>query len=197
MQELTPGIRHWTAVHPNLGREVSSYWLPGLRVLLDPLEVPDEVEDVEEIVMSNRHHKRSAFEARERFGAVLRVPRIGLHEFAEDDPVEPYDFGEPLAGGAITPYQVTDLWPDDGALHIPSVQALALADTVVSRAGRLELMPDQLMDDPPAERRGIRAGLARLAAELEFEHLLVAHGMPLVGDGRERLREFAAYDPGS
>jgi hypothetical protein len=197
MQELTPGIRHWTAVHPNLGREVSSYWLPGLRVLLDPLEVPDEVEDVEEIVMSNRHHKRSAFEARERFGAVLRVPRIGLHEFAEDDPVEPYDFGEPLAGGAITPYQVTELWPDDGALHIPSVRALALADTVVSRAGRLELMPDQLMDDPPAERRGIRAGLARLAAELEFEHLLVAHGMPLVGDGRERLREFAAYDPGS
>jgi hypothetical protein len=166
-------------------------------VLLDPLEVPDEVEDVEEIVMSNRHHKRSAFEARERFGAVLRAPRVGLHEFDEDDPVEPYDFGEPLAGGAITPYQVTELWPDDGALHVPSVRALALADTVVSRAGRLELMPDQLMDDPPAERRGIRAGLARLAAELEFEHLLVAHGMPLVGDGRERLREFAAYDPGS
>jgi hypothetical protein len=197
MQELTPGITHWTAVHPNLDREVSSYWLPGLHVLLDPLQVPDEVEDVKEIVLSNRHHKRSAFEARERFGAVLRVPRVGLHEFAEDDPVEPYDFGEPLAGGAITPYQVTELWPDDGALHIPSVEALALADTVVNHRDRLELMPDQLMDDPPAERRGIRAGLARLAAELEFEHLLVAHGLPLVGDGRERLREFAAYDPGS
>jgi hypothetical protein len=192
MQELTPGIRHWTAVHPNLDQPVSSYWLPGLRVLLDPLEVPDEVEDVEEIVLSNRHHKRSAFEARERFGAVLRVPRLGLYDFADDDPVEPYDFGEPLAGGAITPHQVTELWPDDGALHIPSLQALAIADTVVNYRDRLELVPDHLMGDPPAERRAIRAGLGRLAADLEFEHLLVAHGEPLVGDGRERLREFAA-----
>jgi len=191
MQEITRGIRHWTAIHPNLGIEVSSYWLPGLRVLLDPLDVPEEVEDVEEIVLSNRHHKRSAFEARERFGAVLRVPRLGLHEFAEDDPVEPYDFGEPLAGGAITAHQVTELWPDDGALHIPSLEALAIADTVVNYRGRLELMPDQYMDDPPAERRGIVEGLARLVEELEFEHLLVAHGTPLVGEGRLRLRELA------
>ncbi|MBA3262945.1 MAG: hypothetical protein H0T69_10855 [Thermoleophilaceae bacterium] len=47
------------------------------------------------------------------------------------------------------------------------------------------------------ESRGIRAGLARLVAELDFEHLLLAHGTPLAGDGRERLREFAAYDQGS
>ena len=191
MQEITPGIRHWTAVHPHLGIEVSSYWLPQLHVLLDPIAVPDGVEGVEEILLSNRHHRRSAFEARERFDAVVRVPRIGVHEFADDDPVEPYEFGEPLAGGAITPYQVTELWPDDGALHIPSLQALAIADTVINYRDRLELMPDQYMDDPPAERRGIREGLARLAAELDFEHLLLAHGTPLVGDGRERLREFA------
>jgi hypothetical protein len=192
MVELTPGIRHWTAVHPNLGMEVSSYWLPDLGVLLDPLAVPEEVEGVEEIVLSNRHHRRDAFEARERFGAVVRVPRVGLHEFADDDPVEPYDFAEPLAGGAITPYQVTPLWPDDGALHIPSLDALGLADSVVNYGDGLELMPAQYMDDPDAERRGLRDGLARLADELDFEHLLIAHGRPLVGDGRARLREFAA-----
>lgn len=192
MEEITPGIRHWTAVHPNLGMEVSSYWLPGLRVLLDPLAVPEEVEGVDEILLSNRHHRRDALEARERFGAVLRAPLIGMHEFAEDDPIEPYDFGEPLAGGAITPYQVTELWPDDCALHIPSLGALALADTVVNYGGSLQLVPNQYMDDPPAERRGIREGLERLARELEFEHVLVAHGTPVVGDGRERLLEFAA-----
>ena len=192
MQEITHGIRHWTAAHPNIGMEVSSYWLPGLGVLLDPLEVPEEVEGVKEIVLSNRHHRRDAFEARERFGAVVRVPRIGLHEFAVDDPIEPYDFGDQLAGGAITPYQVTELWPDDGALHIPSLGALALADTVTHYGDELALVPDQLMDDPPAEKRGIREGLARLAEDLDFEHLLIAHGSPLVGEGRERLREFAA-----
>jgi hypothetical protein len=191
MEELTPEIRHWSAVHPNIGWVVSSYWLPGLGVLLDPLEVPDEVEDVEEIVLSNRHHRRSAFEARERFGAVVRVPRVGLHEF-DGDPVEPYDFGAPLVGGAIIPFQVTELWPDDGALHIPSLEALAIADTVLNEDGRLQWMPDYCFDDVTAERESISEGLARLAEELDFEHLLLAHGAPMAGDGRERLREFAA-----
>jgi hypothetical protein len=191
MDELTPEIRHWTGVHPNIGWVVSSYWLPAIRVLLDPLEVPDEVEGVEEIVLSNRHHRRSAFEARERFGAVVRVPRMGLHEF-DGDPVEPYDFGAPLAGGAITPYQVTELWPDDGALHIPSLDALAIADTVLNDDGRLAFMPDGCFDDLAAERESIREGLARLAEELDFEHLLLAHGGPLMDDGREKLLKFAA-----
>jgi hypothetical protein len=191
MEELTPEIRHWSAVHPNIGWVVSSYWLPGLAVLLDPLEVPEEVEGVEQIVLSNRHHRRSAFEARERFGAAVRVPRVGLHEF-EGDPVEPYDFGEPLPGGAITPYQVTELWPDDGALHIPSLEALAIADTVLSTDERLEFMPDVCFGDREAEQRSIREGLARLAEQLDFRHLLLAHGPPVPDQGRERLREFAA-----
>jgi hypothetical protein len=192
MQEITPGISYWTAVHPNHGHEVSSYWLTDLRVLLDPLDVPREVEGVEEIVLSNRHHRRSAFEARERFGATVHVPRVGLHEFDPDDPIEPYDFGETIAGGAIVPYQVTELWPDDGALHIPSVRALAIADTVVHYGPQLRFVSDNLMGDPKAERRGIREGLGRLVEELDFDHLLLAHGPPIAGDGRDRLREFAA-----
>jgi hypothetical protein len=191
MQELTPEIRHWTAVHPDIGWEVSCYWLPGLGVLLDPLAVPEEVDGIEEIVLTNRHHERDAFAARERFGAVIRVPRVGLHEFAEDDPVEPYDFGEPLADGAITPYQVTELWPDDGALHIPSLDALAIADTVLNADDRLQFMPDVCFGDLPAEQQSIRAGLSRLAEELVFSHLLLAHGAPIAGEGRTRLREFA------
>jgi hypothetical protein len=31
-----------------------------------------------------------------------------------------------------------------------------------------------------------------LAAEVDFDHLLLDHGPPIVGDGRERLRAFAA-----
>ena len=191
MHEIAPGIRHWTAKHPKHGLEVSSYWLPDLKVLLDPLEVPDEVDGVDLIVLSNRNHNRSMLAAHERFGAPIRAPRVGMHDFEEGDPVEPYDFEEPLAGGAITPYQVTELWPDDCALHLPQLNALAIADTVVHYGGELGFVPDEYMDDPEAEKRGIREGLARLADELEFEHLLVAHGTPIAGQGRERLREFA------
>jgi hypothetical protein len=192
MHEIALGIRHWTASHPKIGIEVSSYWLPGLRVLLDPLAVPEEVDGVDEVVLSNRHHKREAFEAAERFGAPVRVPRVGLHEFAEDDPVKPYEFEEPFADGAITAYQVTAYWPDDGALHIPSVSALAIADTIVNYDG-IRFVPDHLMgDDPEAEKLDIKETLGRLAEELEFEHLLLAHGAPIPDEGRERLREFAS-----
>jgi hypothetical protein len=192
MHQIAPGIRHWTAQHPNIGSQVSSYWLPDLKVLLDPLAVPGEVDDVDEIVLSNRHHKRDAFAAAERFGAPVRVPRVGLHEFDEGDPVDPYDFEEAIGGGAIVPHQVTELWADDCALHIPSLSALAIADTAVHYGDELEFVPDHLMGDAEAEREGIRNGLARYAGELEFEHLLLAHGDPIPNDGREALRRFTA-----
>jgi hypothetical protein len=192
MHEIAPGIRHWTAPHPNLGIEVSSYWLPDLRVLLDPLAVPEEVDGIEEIVLSNRHHKRDMLAAHQRFGAPIRAPRIGMHDFDEDDPVEPYDFEEPFGSGAITAYQVTEYWPDDCALHIPPVSALVIADTVINYGG-LRFVPDNLMgDDPEAEKRDMKATLGRLADELEFEHLLLAHGDPVPSEGRERLRDFAS-----
>jgi hypothetical protein len=192
MHEIAPGIRHWTAPHPNLGIEVSSYWLPDLRVLLDPLAVPGEVDGIEEIVLSNRHHKRDMLAAHERFGAPIRAPRIGMHDFDEEDPVDPYDFEEPFAGGAITAYQVTEYWPDDCALHIPSVSGLVIADTVINYGG-LRFVPDNLMgDDPEAEKRDMKATLGRLADKLEFEHLLLAHGDPVPSEGRELLRDFAS-----
>jgi hypothetical protein len=113
-----------------------------------------------------------------------------MHEFAGDDPVEPYDFGETLAGGAVTVHEVGSICPDEAALHIPAVSALAVADGVVSYDG-LRFVPDNLMDDPEDTKAGLREAYGRLAAELEFDNLLVAHGDPLVGGAREQLREFS------
>jgi hypothetical protein len=47
------------------------------------------------------------------------------------------------------------------------------------------------MDEPAATKEGLRAAYRRLADELEFDHLLLAHGDPFVGDGRDALRAFA------
>ena len=41
-----------------------------------------------------------------RFGLTVRAPRMGMHEFGEGDPVEPYDFGEELADGAVIVHEV-------------------------------------------------------------------------------------------
>jgi glyoxylase-like metal-dependent hydrolase (beta-lactamase superfamily II) len=190
MDELAPGIRHWTARHPNIGAEVSSYWLPDLGLLIDPLDVPEEVSGVETIALTNRHHRRGSLEARERFGATVHVPRAGMQDW-EGDPVEPYEPGDTLAGGAVTVYEVGSICPDESALHIPAASALAVADGVICYGGELGFVSDSLMDDPEDTKRGLKEAYARLADELDFDNLLVAHGEPLAGDARERLREFA------
>jgi hypothetical protein len=197
VDEIAPGIRHWKAPHPRIGAEVSSYFLPGAAVLLDPL-VPDaEMEQLEElgpprhILLTNRHHWRDCTRLAERFGITVRAPRAGMHEFGEGDPVEPYDFGETLAGGAVTVHEVGGICPDESALHIPEVSALAVADGVVGYGG-LRFVSDRLMDDPENTKAALRAAYARLSGELDFENLLVAHGDPVVGGARGALRDFAS-----
>ena len=74
-----------------------------------------------------------------------------------------------------------------------SLSALAVADGVVSYDG-LRFVPDTLMDDPEDTKAGLREAYGRLAAELEFDNLLVAHGDPVVGGAREALREFSEHD---
>jgi glyoxylase-like metal-dependent hydrolase (beta-lactamase superfamily II) len=190
MQELAPGIQHWTARHPNIGSDVSSYWLPDVGVLIDPLDVPEDVSDVHTVVLTNRHHRRSSLEARERFGASVHVPWAGMHDW-EGEPVEAYEPGDVLADGAVTVHEVGAICPDESALHIPSVSALAVADGVIRYGGELGFVPDSLMDDPEDTKQGLKEAYARLADDLDFENLLVAHGEPIAGDARDKLREFA------
>ena len=56
----------------------------------------------------------------------------------------------------------------------------------------LTFVPDNLMDDPERTKAGLRDAYSRLAEELEFELLLLAHGHPVTSGGRDALRRFAA-----
>jgi glyoxylase-like metal-dependent hydrolase (beta-lactamase superfamily II) len=197
MEEIAAGIWHWTAKHPKIGMDVSSYFLPEQGVLLDPMAPPGGLDRLEElgppreILLTNRHHYRDCQALVERFGCSVRAPRVGMHEFQSGEPVEPYDFGEQLAGGAITVHEVGGICPDESALHAAPVRALAVADAVVHYGDELSFVPDDYMDDPEGDKEAMRASYRRLVGELDFEHLLTAHGTPLVGDARERLRRFA------
>ena len=69
-----------------------------------------------------------------------------------------------------------------------------LADGIVRGGGEdsdgpLGFVPDSLMDDPPATKRALLDGLGRLLESVPFENVLLAHGAPLIGDGRERVQE--------
>ena len=197
MREIATGIWHWTAKHPRIGLEVSSYFLPEQGVLLDPMLPPEGIDAIASlgapgaILLTNRHHYRDCAALHEGFGVTVRAPRVGMHEFQPGDAVEPYDFGDELADGAVVAYEVGAICPDEAALHIPAVRALAVADGVVNYDD-LRFVPDNLMDDPDDTKAALKQAYRRLATELDFDHLLCAHGAPVVGDGRDRLRAFAA-----
>lgn len=198
MEEIAPGIWHWSAPHPRWRIVVHSYALPEERVVIDPIAPPEGIERLavlgppEHVLLTNRHHYRASGEIAERFGAAVHCVQEGLHEFADGEPVTGFSFGDELPGGVVA-YEVGAICPDETALHIPARDALALADGAIRAegGGALSFVPDRFMDDPERTKEGLRAAYRRLADELDFQHLLLAHGEPFVGDGREALRSFA------
>ncbi len=202
MQEVLPGVLHWTAKHPKLGIVVSSYWMPAAGVLFDPL-VPGEgieafgTEPPRAILLSNRHHLRESARFVDRFGCTVHCNSAGLHEFEGGGvEVEGFEIGEHLPGGVVAA-EMDAICPDDTALQLPEQRALVLADGVVrggeyGAGGPLGFVPDKLMDDPEQTRRGLLASCARLLEELDFDSLLLAHGGPVIGDGRALLEDLVA-----
>jgi hypothetical protein len=198
IREVLPGVYHWTAIHPRIKLPVDSYFIEFARIVLDPMAPREGLEWFErrerptQVVLTNRHHLRHSARYAATFACPIRCSGPGLHEFEHGPSVEGFAFGEELAPG-ITAHQLGAICPDDAALHIRTAGsgALAFADGLTRpRGGRLRFVPGSLMgDDASTVRAGLRESLRRLL-DLEFDHLLFAHGDPLIGGGKGALREF-------
>ena len=202
MREIAPGIFHWTAIHDRIKIEVSSYYLAEEQVLLDPMTPPEGIEWFDEqekgpptdILLSCRHHYRHSADYVERYGTRVHCVDAGMHEFEGRDllaPIEPFAFGAELPGGVVAK-RVDAISPDETAFYIPVHKALVCADGVINFGpdAPLGFVPDQYMDDPPATKRGLVNSYRKLVDELDFEHLLLAHGAPVIGDGKQKLKQF-------
>jgi hypothetical protein len=192
MEEIQPGLLHWTAFRDTIGEDVHSYLHTPSGTLIDPM-VPlqglDAVPRVERIVLTNRHHHRESDRFREAFGCAVLCHEAGLHEFPDRD-VEGFRWGDELAPG-VQALEVGVLCPEETAVHVGD--ALAFADALVrGRHGELAFVSDWLLgDDPPAIRHGLRERFRALADEVEFDALLLGHGDPVRTGGRSALRTFA------
>jgi len=199
MEETIEGVFHWKAVHPNTGSEAGCHFVAGSGTAIDPL-LPDEGIEwfdgrgVERIVLSTRHHLRQAPKIAERFGCPILCHESGLYEFEDGPNVEGFAFGDLLADDVVA-LEMNAISPDDTVLRIEANgAALLFADSVVNR-GSLGFVSDELIgDDPEAVKAKIRERCTALLDE-RFEHLLFAHGDPLVGGGRSALQAFAAGVP--
>ena len=200
MDEIAPGLWHWTATHPNLGKRVSSYGFERGRALVDPM-IPEEGPQAldrlgwqpERIIMSCRHHWRGIGELAARYDCEVLCNEAGLHEFRDGREVAGFEPGDQLADGVLA-IGIDALSPDETALHLDAGPgALCIADGIIrDAAGELAFVPDPLLgDDPQAVKRDITGAFQlALANAPPFEYLLFAHGDPLLDGGRQALADF-------
>jgi len=196
MEEVLPGVWHWTAEHPRIRIEVSSHWVPASGALIDPLLPPDRglepfrTQPPERVLLSNRHHLRHSERFAGQFGCVIECSRPGLHEFEGGPEVRGFDFGEEVAPG-IEALEVGAICPDESALFLREARALVIADGIIRYGGEMRFVSDGLLgDDPEGVKAGLRDAYSKLL-ERDFDNLLFAHGEPLIGGGKEALRRFA------
>ena len=196
MEEVLPGVWHWTAEHPSTGGMVGCHWVRPAGSVIDALVPGEGLEAFDEdpperFLLSNRHHLRHAEVFAERFGCVIECSEPGLHEFEDGPAVRGFEFGEEAAPG-IEALEVGAICPDESALLIREARALAVADGVRHYDGEMNFWPDRLLgDDPEQVKAGLRSAYAALL-DADFDSLLFAHGDPIIGGGKQALREFAA-----
>jgi hypothetical protein len=199
MDEIQPGLLHWTAFHDGIRQDVHSHFHVPSGTLIDPMVPLDGLEAVERagrpqrIALTNRHHYRHSARFQEAFGCTVLCNEKGLHEFADSREVEGFAFGDELAP-EVTALEIGVLCPEETALLLGTGdRAVALADAAIrGRRGDLAFVPDGLLgDDPRAIKAGLRAAFRRVCEEHEFTSLLLAHGAPIAAGGRSALMTFA------
>jgi hypothetical protein len=201
MDEVLPGVLHWTAFHDGIGQPVHSHLDVASGAVFDPLLPPGATAEAladaaipSVVLLSNRHHLRDAARIADAFGVPIRCHEAGLHAFGDGDPdVEGFAYGDEVAPGVVA-LELGALTPEDTVYHLAAGPgALLFADGLTRPGGDLGYVPDGLMgDDPAAVRRDLTARLGELAARDDYDALLFAHGEPLPAGGRAALRAFVA-----
>jgi hypothetical protein len=195
MDEILPGVWHWTAEHPGIHHLVHCHYLEDAGAAVDAL-VPEGGTEafgdwpVQRFIASCRHHRRDAARLHEAFGTTALVPREGLGDFEGwDVPYEAYGDGDEIAPG-VRAHHLGAIAPDDYVLHIHAgLGALLFGDGLGQENGELLFMPDEYMDDPPTVKRKT-VERAHQLLELDFDALLFAHSAPIASGGRDTLIEF-------
>jgi hypothetical protein len=200
LREIVPGIFHWTALHEPIRAPVSSYYVQPAGVVLDP-KVPDEGLDAlpgrpQQVVLSSGHHLRDGQRFAEAFDIPIRASSAAAAHIGDAAAIEPFDDGDEVAPG-VTAIDVGALSEAEGALHVAVGEgAIAFGDALNRYGEALSFLPDGLLgDDPQRVKEALRQALKGLLTR-DFDHLLFAHGDPLVGGGKSALRDFIASPVG-
>jgi hypothetical protein len=202
MDEIFPGVFHWSTFHEPIRARVSSYFVEPVGMVFDP-KVPeggfaafDGHTRPQVVVLTSGNHDRDAVRYRDELGCVIRTSAEGAERIGGAFEVEPFDDHDDLVPG-VHAIKIDVLSQDEYAIHLTVTEgALAIADGITHYGGSLGFFPDELLGNDPKE---IKEGLKnRFRAQLarDFQHVLFAHGDPIVKRGKTALRDFVTSPVG-
>jgi hypothetical protein len=204
MEEVLPGLIHWSAFHHGIGQLVHSSFVCDSGTLLDPMQPEDGLDAIaalgspQRIVLSNRHHFRHSAAYTERFHCPVLCHEAGLGHFQGEHPVSGFAFDQQLADD-VRAVELASICAEETALLLSIARGVLSFGDGLTRAedGSLAFMPDALLgEDRETVKAGLRSNLTRMLDE-DFDTLLFAHADPVLADGRSMLREFLAREQAS
>jgi hypothetical protein len=200
MREAIPGIFHWTTFHESIGARVSSYYVEPAGIVIDP-KVPEEGLGAlpgtpQQVVLTTGLHDRDAQRFADAFDIPIRASSEAAERLGDALAIEPFNDGDEVAPG-VTAIVIDVLCPDECALHIAVGDgAIAFADGLIRYGDALAFVPDDLLGaHPDRVKEGLKQAFLGLLTR-DFDHLLFAHGEPLIGGGKAALRDFATSPAG-
>jgi len=200
VDEAFPGVFHWAVFHEPIQAPVSSYFVAPAGIVIDP-KLPDGGLDElpgrpEQVVLTTGLHHRDAQRFADAFDIPVRAPEEARDRLGDTLEFRPFADREEIAPG-VTALSIDHLAPDEYALHLDAdAGALAFADGIHRYGGALGFFPDDLLgDDPDRVKQGLKDAYGGLLTR-DFDHLLFAHGDPLVGGGKAALKEFTGGPAG-
>jgi glyoxylase-like metal-dependent hydrolase (beta-lactamase superfamily II) len=196
MREIVDGVVTWAWFSEPHGYDFNGYFVrhPGGNLCIDPVEPSTEVldllarEGVAHILLTNRNHVRRANLVRERTGAPVAIhPADASYARGQGAVID----AELRVGERVGPFVVVGVpgkSPGEVAFHCPHRRRLIVGDAVIGNPpGKLSLLREKVMDDPPQLRASVRA-----LAEVAVDVLLPGDGVPILRDAGARLRELVA-----
>jgi hypothetical protein len=217
-EQLADGLWRWTARHPEwhpgeFGSEVASFALRAGHetVLIDPLLPPEPGEgavlDLIERQLGERlailitipYHVRSSEAIRDRFRSHVETTvwghRACRKRLADAGGFHAFGPGDALPADASA-YRIGKPRRFETPLLLPSHRALVFGDSVAEVDGALRVWSERRVDAEVAAfyHERFNPTLTPLL-DLDFDRVLVTHGEPVLGNGRDQLRAALRAEP--
>jgi glyoxylase-like metal-dependent hydrolase (beta-lactamase superfamily II) len=199
LDELRPGLWHWTTHHPEWKQDVGSvaYAGPDDLVLIDPLLPADDSLDSlvarvgkpVSVLVTIFWHTRSADVVAARHSARVLAPSGGKAAVTRRAPTtEAFRPGDPLPGGVEA---IATARSSEVVYWIPAHRAVVPGDVLLgAEDGGVRLCPRGWLPESTTVER-LRTSLLPLL-ELPVTRVLVSHGEPVLRNGRAALEQALA-----